>query len=95
MNGTKISLICPVRNLLFCKKYKEKRYLSKISIVFLYTHKKYKIPIRAQLNDFIKRYCQGYEQDKGLQLCSIHNVCSCIISINMAYILIDYDFYFY
>ena len=52
-NGTKLSSFCPVRNLPFHKKHKEKRYILKMCIVILYTHSKYKFCIKAYLPEII------------------------------------------
>ena len=52
-NGTNVSSFCPVRNLLFCKKHKEKRYILRLCTVFLYTHSKYKISVKAYLTEVI------------------------------------------
>ena len=54
-NGTNVSSFCPVRNLLFHKKHKEKMYILKMCIVFFYTHSNYKICIKAYLPEIISK----------------------------------------
>ena len=52
-NGTNVSSFCPVHNLLFWKKHKDKRYILRLCTVFLYTYSKYKISVKAYLAEFI------------------------------------------